>query len=166
MHHRFTDSYSFLNSDIFRVFQHKMWVWLKTYRSLQNPTMPTYTPFFSTLELLRLFLSCCTIGLSSFPAFSLCLLVLRLRPVGGTAWSRLTLGGRVFPSSLYRCSISLLWNAWSSEISFMCLVKNKTKNRTCLYIITWWEQHKMRYVLKEHKNIDQCCHKAVLAETD
>lgn len=87
-----------------------------------------HSPFFSALEALRLFLSCCTIGLSSFPAFSLCLLVLRLRPDGGTACSRLRLGGRVFPSSLYRRSISLLWNAWSSEISFMCL-ERKCKKR-------------------------------------
>ncbi len=91
-------------------------------KNTYHPTIPTHTPFLSA-EVLRLFLSCCTIGLSSFPAFSLCLLALRLRPLGGAAWRRPTLGGSVLPSSLYRRSISLLWNACSSEISFMCLVR-------------------------------------------
>lgn len=87
-----------------------------------HPAIQTHTPFLS-VEVLRLFLSCCTIGLSSFPAFSLCLLALRLRPLGGAAWSRPTLGGSVLPSSVYSRSISFLWNACSSEISFMCLVR-------------------------------------------
>lgn len=99
-----------------------------------------HTPFRSVV-VLRLFRSCCTIGFSSFPAFSLCLLALRLRPLGGAAWSRPTLGGRVLPRSLYRLSISLLWNACSSEISFMCLMKRFRKRRekghlhTCFHLI-------------------------------
>ena len=91
-----------------------------------HPTIPTHIPFLS-VEVLRLFLSCCTMGFRSFPAFSLCLLALRLRPLGGAAWSRPTLGGSVLPSSLYRRSISFLWNACSSEISFMCLVRRYGK---------------------------------------
>ena len=124
-----TDSHTLLqlskNWCHYGVFQHK--IGLSDWKFSYHPTIPTHTPFFSALVVLRLFLSCCTIGLSSFPAFSLCLLVLRRRPVGGTAWSRLTLGGRDFPSSLYRRSISLLWNACSSEISFMCLLTSHRK---------------------------------------
>ena len=96
--------------------------WLPQTEALVTQPPPPHTPFLS-VAVLRLFLSCCTIGLSSFPAFNLCLLALRLRPLGGAAWSEPTLGGRLLPSSLYRCSISPLWNACSSEISFMCLVR-------------------------------------------
>lgn len=65
-------------------------------------------------------LSCCTSGLSSFPAFSLLLLFL-LRPAGGAVWKRPRLGGRGLPRRRYRASISCFCWLCSSEISFRCL---------------------------------------------
>lgn len=60
------------------------------------------------VALARLDLSCCTVGLRSLPALSLCLEVRRRRPVGGTACKNPTLGGTGRPSFEYSCSISLL----------------------------------------------------------
>lgn len=69
-------------------------------------------------------LSCCTSGLSSFPAFSLLLLLL-LRPAGGAVWKRPRLGGSGLPRRRYRASISCFCWLCSSEISFRCLQEGR-----------------------------------------
>lgn len=69
-------------------------------------------------------LSCCTSGLSSFPAFSLLLLFL-LRPAGGAVWNRPRLGGSGLPRRRYRASISCFCWLCSSEISFRCLQERR-----------------------------------------
>lgn len=69
-------------------------------------------------------LSCCTSGLSSFPAFSLLLLFL-LRPAGGAVWNRPRLGGSGLPRRRYRASISCFCWLCSSEISFRCLQEGR-----------------------------------------
>lgn len=54
-------------------------------------------------------LICCTRGLSSLLARSLCLLALRLRPGGGTVEAKLRPEGGALPSRRYSSSISPRW---------------------------------------------------------
>lgn len=91
-------------------------------------SVPSYSlVLLESLVLVVTFLSCCTRGLRSLPAFSLCLcLLFRL---GGAVWEKPRGGGVALPSLRYSNSISPLWWACSSEISFKCLGGGEREER-------------------------------------